>query len=251
MALKAGYKGIKKIGTGLKLTTEGMLSLDGSGPSGSVNLDDLGDVAITDPADGNILVYDSTDEEWKNVVPMSAADKVDITAIGTNETGDTSSKAYAVGEHFYKNGKFCTCIQAIAQGATFTLNTNYVEGTVADVLQNKVIHATSFDNVSFATKIAELWTYYQSLTFEERLRCYIYCRASMSSINNTTIWYPTNTDGYFQSVGNMTNELIRLDIMILKQSKWYQYELKSSGITITDFSSIVATWSFDLMLRNN
>ena len=58
--------------------------------------------------------------------------KADITAIGTNETGTTASKAYAVGEHFYKNGKFCTCIQAIAQGATFTLGTNYVEGTIAE-----------------------------------------------------------------------------------------------------------------------
>ena len=65
-----------------------------------------------------------------------ADDKAEISAIGTNEDKPTASRAYAVGEHFYKDGKFCTCIQAIAQGAQFTLNTNYVEGTIADALYN-------------------------------------------------------------------------------------------------------------------
>ena len=59
----------------------------------------------------------------------------DISAIGTDESKrTTASKAYAQGEHFYKDGKFCTAKTAIASGATFTLNTNYVEGTVADSL---------------------------------------------------------------------------------------------------------------------
>ena len=60
--------------------------------------------------------------------------KADKTTIATEETGATASKAYAVGEHFIRNGKFCTAKTAIASGATFTLNTNYVEGTVADSL---------------------------------------------------------------------------------------------------------------------
>ena len=55
-----------------------------------------------------------------------------ITAIGTYESGSTASRAYAVGEHFYKDGKFCTIIAAVASGETWTLNTNYVEGTIAD-----------------------------------------------------------------------------------------------------------------------
>lgn len=55
-----------------------------------------------------------------------------ITSIATNEPNATASQAYAAGEHFYKNGKFCTAKAAIASGATFTLGTNYTEGTVAD-----------------------------------------------------------------------------------------------------------------------
>ena len=74
----------------------------------------------------------------------------DISAIATNETGTTASKAYAVGEHFYKNGKFCTAKATIAQGAQFTLNTNYVEGTVADNLGKKVLLWTNptWDNTT-------------------------------------------------------------------------------------------------------
>lgn len=70
MALKAGYKGIKKIGTGLKLTTEGTLSLSGSGPAGEIELNDLSDVDITTPSDGQILQYDSTSQKWVNTIQV-------------------------------------------------------------------------------------------------------------------------------------------------------------------------------------
>lgn len=67
-----------------------------------------------------------------------ANSKADITAIGTDESGrTTASKAYAIGEHFYKDGKFCTAKTAIASGATFTLNTNYVEDDLSNTLKNK------------------------------------------------------------------------------------------------------------------
>ena len=56
--------------------------------------------------------------------------KADQTAIGPVENGTTASRAYAIGEHFMKDGAFCTAIAAIAQGATFTLDTNYTAGTV-------------------------------------------------------------------------------------------------------------------------
>lgn len=58
--------------------------------------------------------------------------KAEISAIADNEPNATSSQAYAVGGHFYKDGKFCTAIAQIASGATFTKGTNYVEGTIAD-----------------------------------------------------------------------------------------------------------------------
>ena len=73
---------------------------------------------------------------WNDVndVVKAVDDKnADVSAIGTDESGrTTASKSYAQGEHFYKDGKFCTAIASISSGATLTLNTNYVEGTIAD-----------------------------------------------------------------------------------------------------------------------
>ena len=67
--------------------------------------------------------------------------KADNTVIGNVEDDTTASQAYAVGEHFIRSGKFCTVIAAISNGATLTLNTNYIEGTVAEWL--KTVDVTS------------------------------------------------------------------------------------------------------------
>ena len=64
MALKAGYKGFKTLGDGLGYdNVTGHLYLDGES---DLTLDNLKDVEITQPLDGDILVYDSTNEVWEN-----------------------------------------------------------------------------------------------------------------------------------------------------------------------------------------
>lgn len=57
-------------------------------------------------------------------------------SIATVESGSTASKAYSVGDHFYRDGAFCTALQAIASGGSFTLNTNYAAGTVGDKISD-------------------------------------------------------------------------------------------------------------------
>ena len=51
--------------------------------------------------------------------------KTDNTVIAPVEDGSTASQAYGIGQHFIKDGAFCTAISTIASGATLTLNTNY------------------------------------------------------------------------------------------------------------------------------
>lgn len=61
--------------------------------------------------------------------------RLPISAIGTDESNnDTASKAYSQGDYFYKNG-IAKAKTSIAQGATFTLNTNYEIKTLAEILQ--------------------------------------------------------------------------------------------------------------------
>lgn len=59
-------------------------------------------------------------------------DKAENSVIGTVENGATASKAYAVGAHFIRNGKYCIVSAAIAQGATLTENTNYIVSDISE-----------------------------------------------------------------------------------------------------------------------
>lgn len=77
------------------------------------------------------------------IVGASGGSGVAESVVGTVESNSTASKAYAVGEHFIRNNKFCTVIAAIASGATLTLNTNYVEGTIADNITKRVNYSTT------------------------------------------------------------------------------------------------------------
>jgi hypothetical protein len=72
---------------------------------------------------------------------------------------DIASKEFAIGDHFMHKGKFCTAIATIAQGATLTKNTNYVEGNISDYITSKDITADLTWNTSgntFAHKSASL-----------------------------------------------------------------------------------------------
>ena len=63
-----------------------------------------------------------------------ADDKAEISAIGTNEDKPTASRAYAINDLFYCNGKIGKVIQPISAGAQFTLNTNYIETTICELI---------------------------------------------------------------------------------------------------------------------
>ena len=57
--------------------------------------------------------------------------KAAISALGDDESGrTTASRAYTVGEFFYKDGKMYKVLTSIAQGATFTINTNCQQTTL-------------------------------------------------------------------------------------------------------------------------
>ena len=59
----------------------------------------------------------------------------DLSIFGTVEKGTTASQAYAQGDYFVKDKKMCKALTSIAQGATFTLGTNYAQYTLAEILK--------------------------------------------------------------------------------------------------------------------
>ena len=104
-----------------------------------------GDMEITYKASGLDALKERVDELEDAVADLETdlASKTENSVVGTVENGTTASQPYAVGEHFIRNDKFCTAIASIASGATLTLNTNYVEGTIAEALTNKYNYSTT------------------------------------------------------------------------------------------------------------
>lgn len=89
MALKAGYKGIKNVGPGLKLdNTNGRLELEGES---TLELENLEDVSITEPAGGDILAYSDADDLWFNQTPANAPTQGSLTPISSGAVYDELS----------------------------------------------------------------------------------------------------------------------------------------------------------------
>ena len=98
-----------------------------------------------------LLKNDGTVDTTQYVSDISG--KVDNSVVAPVENGATASRAYAIGEHFIKDGAFCTAKTAIASGATFTLNTNYIAGNIAGEFEKTpdTIHEL-VTNVSYTKK---------------------------------------------------------------------------------------------------
>lgn len=61
--------------------------------------------------------------------------KCDNSVIAPVESGATSSKAYAVGEHFIRDGAFCTVTTAITSGESLVGSNKFTSGDVASALK--------------------------------------------------------------------------------------------------------------------
>ena len=134
----------------------------------------------------------------KDVVP----NKCDNSVIGTVEDGTNPTKSYAVGEHFIRNGKFCTVTVAVTTSSTWTLGSNYVEGDVANSLVYK-----AGDSISVNTNTAPMTGYITSGSTE------VYCvlelprevLASSLTVSNVGAVTIRGIDGY---VANNDNTIV-------------------------------------------
>lgn len=192
--------------------------------------------------EGYILPTDG--KMYKNI--PSNSELAQITSIGTDESGrTTASQAYAIGEHFYKDGKFCTAKTAIASGATFTLNTNYEEGDIStslksaeDTLNNDVLKCIQFggnENKKFTFSINNARFFVKLYGARGETTAY---RAMFRIYLNYTlynVWKETN-DGSLNdfSIAIVNNQLV---ITVPAYTEW-QIEFKpNSGISLVSQST--------------
>jgi hypothetical protein len=95
-------------------------------------------------------------EPYHASVEESLAQKADNSVIGTVEDGTNPTKSYAVGEHFIRGGKFCTCIVPVTTASTWS-DSYYVVGAVGDVIYrqyakaNITVASNSFESIEIPT----------------------------------------------------------------------------------------------------
>ena len=152
----------------------------------------MADVNINNPEDGQMLVYDASTQRWRNVTQKSLNDLAEVTDLtnviatgSTNATGATIPK----GLYFYLNDELCQAKVDIANGATFTLNTNYA-----------VVTAGGLNSLNSALTDVE-----ETVTANE-LGTYV----NISSY--TSDWYICPSDGYIHIRCNTTGTTMQAQI---------------------------------------
>ena len=99
----------------------------------------VGENNLSCPLDGQSIQTNGV--EYREVFAFDDVEKavslrVPISMLGADESGrTTASQSYASGDYFYKDGYMCKALTSISAGATLTLNTNYSQGTLADILK--------------------------------------------------------------------------------------------------------------------
>lgn len=124
-----------------------------------------------------------------NTVKAERADITSISCTGSiNATGETITN----GSRFYLNGALCRATADIANGATFTLNTNFKVITVDEELTElnsnlyKEVHTASA-NQTYAQQLAEIKPYYDALPDWQKRRCILIYNPSYSFAINVDL----------------------------------------------------------------
>lgn len=107
----------------------------------------------------NILIKQGREIAGSNLVtPSTKADKTDLSSI--IQTGTASSQAISSGTYFYLNDVLVRAKVAIANGATFTLNTNYeiiTAGALNDIINRGSVKVTANGTKTNAQGLNELF----------------------------------------------------------------------------------------------
>lgn len=191
--------------------------------------------------------------------PIGTDDATDtnanISAIAYNEDGVTckNPNGYKIGEHFYRNAKFCTAKAAIAQGEQFTLETNYVEGTVANSIGKYVVLASSSNaSDTVANKLNTLKPAFNALSMEDKTRTELWIETySNDALTSCQIYINLNTGGgLFEGCSNFSDTDYWKDIIFLNELKNYRYKFSTSGnMTVQDRASLTVSTVFKLVYR--
>ena len=125
-------------------------------------------------------------------------------SIAPTEDGVTASKAYTVGEFFYRGGDLCKCISAIASDGSFTLNTNY---TVTSVTNEIKIRTLQIDATTQSDGNLKLGNNMIPLSFRPNISTNYPCIILTDC--SGVVWLKIINDNWGDSFGGGGNKLIK------------------------------------------
>ena len=170
-----------------------------------------------------------------------------ISAIGVNESGEKASVAYTIGDHFYKNGKYCTVIAAISQGSDLILNTNYKEGTIAEHPTYVKIAESGSNSDTLHNKISSISTAFEALTSAEK------SESRLKIVPSDGAWeqiYSYTGNHRYSIIIDVQPTLFRVGAVDFVNMTFVTATGQASGITFGDSSSQIVTWNLIIELLN-
>ena len=198
------------------------------------------DMLVLQAAGGN--TYTTRIEDMRDDYEATLAPTIDKIndALAPAENGATASQAYAAGEHFMRDGAYCTAIgSGISSGGSFTLNTNYKTGTVADDVESLNSDLTPQDvSSSFKSSDTDL-----TLTYAIKVNGFVYLVCQISNVTTSNSQYikevmssnrPAALTPVMVFSGSATNPVVSACI-----DKWGQIIIRSGSASVSNMSYYV------------
>ena len=144
------------------------------------NFNSTGTVTLTEPMLRDARITDPTFVPFAKTNLQLTNDKAERADLATlNLTGTTNSTGAQIdeGTYFYLNDSYCKAITNIANGATFTLNTNFEVITVGGELENKLnlvkVAESASGTDTYKNKLNALYSAFNGLSELEKINSFI------------------------------------------------------------------------------
>ena len=159
-------------------------------------------------------ITDPTYEPYAKTNLQLTNDKAERADLATlNLTGSTNSTGSTInaGTFFYLNGSYCRAIADIANGATFTLNTNFKVANVSDEISEKTLTVTAGTGVTINNstfkQVGHFIAFLLDFTTSSALSQY----ATIATIGGTLTTIIPNYYNVISSTGAKTNYMLFVD----------------------------------------
>lgn len=160
-------------------------------------------------------IFDATFVRGAKTNLQLTADKAERNDLSTiHATGSTNTTGVQIdaGTFFYLNGSYCKAIADIANGATFTLNTNFKVANVSDEISEKTLTVTAGTGVTINNSIFKQAGHVIAFLLEFTTSSALSQYGGIAKIDGTWTSIIANYFNVISSAGAKTNYMLYIDL---------------------------------------